>query len=1043
MTPVAIRSVPWCLRAPQQAFLAQIFRFILMSTWILLLLLVILKESKDSNLTRNLSDCWENSTDLHSDFASTSLSKCLIDRLYSDSNLTRNLSDCWENSTDLYSDFVSITSLSKCLIDRLNSGWLERFFQGRAWRELYIIMLIWAGGIRIRIPAYYEKRSRGIGWHRFQVEPDYVVDICDIIAHVSIALVAWVAVLMQGRSTDEDRTVEIHLDSEAYIDVASAASTRRTRRAVEEQVHPEILARGLFSPESHEKTHASDKMCITAVPIMLIGQHRAGKTSLKKSLKGMSFDPEEDSTVGIDVDPSRFEVTTETWRTASEEQDADATLWDFSGQSVYYDMHPLFLTAKAIYCLVYDLSLNPRGLATPVWKQGVYKKYQQNLNLKTNLHHLDFWMRSVASMTRRVPESMNSTANENKVQSQTLPPVFLVCTHADTPYDENRKPTEIAHEVFGYLKSKPYGTHLLDVFVVDNTKSGSWSECPGVIRLRKEIHDVVKELASTNKHIPMRWLKFLKSLTELKCKDNHFVSLETAKYAAKCCGIVDDAEFKAVVRYLHDLRILIHFDDTQGLNELLVLDVPCLIDLVKNVVTVKRYDQMEKKFVGLWLKLQKEGVVDEELLAHVLGTLGKNEVFSKGVITSMEQFGLLCPSPSLEPKGYLVPSMLKRCSSSKIIMLVSSTQIPSLFVKFEAVKVPPGLFHRFVVQFFRWGKGKFLRPAEPQLFQNFARLITSGDKICSVIFVCQTSTVEVAIYAEDQAKATANACASVVCRQLGVMLESIRKECFWLRNMRYEMAVLCPVCCRGGALEDYCYSHDLEGCKEEQCLHFWSLSELCSAKKPIICTKPGLKKDVVVDVEKFSPWLPPSGQQHVHRESGVRGLSTDEALSVLSDVNDGPIRTSRNARQLGGNLHCIQGALDIPDVETKGLTLRFTREAECLNRLDVVQDVREVTPAGTTVVCVKELNVNAEFKTDVHPGAVAAVGTGSQVNLGNLLDATVRPQVTAGQSSYDISVSGGNAVIGDNSELNVGTGGPSSEQQEHEDNRDNRVEDVD
>ncbi|XP_068733560.1 uncharacterized protein [Montipora capricornis] len=919
-----------------------------------------------------------------------------------------------------------------------------------------MLMLVLAGVIVGKLCADpHEERSGAIGSHRFQMEPDYepiIRYISDLIAHVRASL-PWVAVLMQERSTDEDRMVEIHLDSEDYIDVASAASTWRTRRAVEEQVHPEILARGLISPESYEKALASDEMCITAVPVMLFGQHRAGKTSLKKSLKGMSFDPEEDSTVGMDVDPSRFELTTETWRTgtASEEQDADATLWDFSGQSLYYDMHPLFLTAKAIYCLVYDLSLNPRGLATPVWKQGVYNKYQQNLNLKTNLHHLDFWMRSVASMTRRVPESMNSTANENKVQSQMLPPVFLVCTHADTPYDENRKPTEIAHEVFGYLKSKPYGTHLLDVFVVDNTKSGSWSECPGVIRLRKEIHDAVKELASTNKHIPMRWLKFLKSLTKLKCKDNHFVSLETAKYAAECCGIVDDAEFKAVVRYLHDVRILIHFDDTQGLNELLVLDVPWLIDLVKNVVTVKRYDQMENKFVGLWLKLQKEGVVDEELLAHVWGTLSKNEVFSKGVITSMEQFGFLCPSPSLEPKGYLVPSMLKRCPSSKIISFVSSTQIPSLFVKFEAVKVPPGLFHRFVVQFFRWGKGKFLRPAEPELFQNFVRLITSGDKICSVIFVCQTSTIEVAIYAEDQAKATANACASVVCRQLGFMLESIRKECFWLRNMRYEMAVLCPVCCQGGALEDYWDSPDFEGCKEEHGLHFWSLSELCSAKKPIVCTKPGLKKDVVVYMEQFLPWLPPSEPQHVHRESGVRGLSTDEALSVLSDVNDGPIRTSRNARQLGGNLHCIEGALDTPDVETNGLTLRFTREAEWLNRLDVVQDVREVTPAGTTVVCVKELNVkvNAEFKTDVHPGAVAAIGTGSQVNLGNLLDATVRPQLTAGQSSYDISVSGGNAVIGDNSELNVGTGGPSGfpsesrERQEHKDNRDNRVEDVD
>ena len=41
---------------------------------------------------------------------------------------------------------------------------------------------------------------------------------------------------------------------------------------------------------------------------MLIGQNRAGKTSLKKSLLGMTFDPGEPSTEGIEVDPSRFEL---------------------------------------------------------------------------------------------------------------------------------------------------------------------------------------------------------------------------------------------------------------------------------------------------------------------------------------------------------------------------------------------------------------------------------------------------------------------------------------------------------------------------------------------------------------------------------------------------------------------------------------------------------------------------------------------------------------------------------------------------------------
>ena len=44
---------------------------------------------------------------------------------------------------------------------------------------------------------------------------------------------------------------------------------------------------------------------------MLIGQDRAGKTSLKKSFLGLPFDSEEESTDGIEVHPSKFDVDTD------------------------------------------------------------------------------------------------------------------------------------------------------------------------------------------------------------------------------------------------------------------------------------------------------------------------------------------------------------------------------------------------------------------------------------------------------------------------------------------------------------------------------------------------------------------------------------------------------------------------------------------------------------------------------------------------------------------------------------------------------------
>ena len=45
--------------------------------------------------------------------------------------------------------------------------------------------------------------------------------------------------------------------------------------------------------------------------ILLIGQDRAGKTSLKKSLLGLPFDPKEQSTEGIEVQASTCEIAVE------------------------------------------------------------------------------------------------------------------------------------------------------------------------------------------------------------------------------------------------------------------------------------------------------------------------------------------------------------------------------------------------------------------------------------------------------------------------------------------------------------------------------------------------------------------------------------------------------------------------------------------------------------------------------------------------------------------------------------------------------------
>ena len=76
----------------------------------------------------------------------------------------------------------------------------------------------------------------------------------------------------------------------------------------------EISVRGPEALRAYQKALRDGKTCDRRVPVMIIGQDRSGKTSLKKSLKGELFNPDEDSTIGIEVDPSLCQVTTEVWK---------------------------------------------------------------------------------------------------------------------------------------------------------------------------------------------------------------------------------------------------------------------------------------------------------------------------------------------------------------------------------------------------------------------------------------------------------------------------------------------------------------------------------------------------------------------------------------------------------------------------------------------------------------------------------------------------------------------------------------------------------
>ena len=74
---------------------------------------------------------------------------------------------------------------------------------------------------------------------------------------------------------------------------------------------PEILVQGHSARLVYEEALRDGFVNVYRGRIVLVGQDRAGKTSLKKTLLGLPFDYQEQSTDGVEIEPSKFEIEVE------------------------------------------------------------------------------------------------------------------------------------------------------------------------------------------------------------------------------------------------------------------------------------------------------------------------------------------------------------------------------------------------------------------------------------------------------------------------------------------------------------------------------------------------------------------------------------------------------------------------------------------------------------------------------------------------------------------------------------------------------------
>ena len=177
------------------------------------------------------------------------------------------------------------------------------------------------------------------------------------------------------------------------------------------------------------------------------------------------------------------------------------SVWDFAGQNLYYASHSVFLSHRAVYILVHNLSKDLSARAKPCANHETRKIELENPTNQTNLDNLLSWLVSVHCIRpTRDEDSKAWEEKEEKCLPYLRPPVFVVGTHADKPFKDIQ---DMLQYIQDSISGKKYDEHVIrPLYAVDNTRSASDY---GVQALQNRISEVLKHEPYMGKKVPIRY----------------------------------------------------------------------------------------------------------------------------------------------------------------------------------------------------------------------------------------------------------------------------------------------------------------------------------------------------------------------------------------------------------------------------------------------------------------------------------------------------------------------------------------------------------
>ncbi len=366
---------------------------------------------------------------------------------------------------------------------------------------------------------------------------------------------------------------------------------------------------------------------------LLVGQGSVGKTSLIKQILYNTFDISQTKTEGISIDRWQVDSYSEL---KTQHTKIALNLWDFGGQEIMHATHQFFLTKRSLYLLVLDSRLTQEE------------------------NRVEYWLKIIQSFSDESP-------------------VLIVGNKIDQhPLDIDRT---------GLQKKYPNIVGILET---------SASTGAGIEELKAAITKQVNSLPHVRDLLPETWFTVKTKLEELG-KQSNFITQE--KYLDLCAEneVSDETSQRTLIGFLHDLGVVLHFQDDPRLEALGILNPQWVTNGVY-------------KILNSHTLFQNKGVLTTSMLDEILNLPEYPRGKRLFIVDMMKKFEL-CYDIEAD-KTFLVPDLLPKDQPD-----LKFNGIPAFEYAYPVL--PSSVITRFIVRMnqkiddgFVWRTGVMLKIGE-------------------------------------------------------------------------------------------------------------------------------------------------------------------------------------------------------------------------------------------------------------------------------------------------------------------------------------------